>query len=340
MTAIGVIGLGAVSGAHLRGYGEVEGVEVVAACDVDPGALATAPATARRYADWQELVAAPEVEAVAILLPHVLHHPVAVAALDAGRHVSIEKPMALDRGECMDLLQRAERAGVTLTVAENTRFVAAYAEAVRLLPSLGRIRLVRTFVHGSAIANYRRPDAGWRVREGGVGAIVDAACHSFYLLRWMLGPVDSLQASTRSWVRENLFPDMEVEDGAIITGRLSGGGHFSCEVSLSAELPWGERLELHGEHGTLVVDQLAPHPVRLYRGGEDLAGEAIPAVLRDPAGWQPDSIAAAARDFALAVRDRREPAVRAEDAAYAVELIDCAYRSAGAGGVAVTPSPT
>lgn len=338
MTGIGVVGLGAVSVDHLRGFDEVAGVEVVAGCDTDPAALAAVPETARRYGDWQQLVVAPDVEAVVVLLPHRLHHPVAAAALDAGRHVCIEKPMALDGAECADLRERADRAGAMLTVAENTRFVAAYLEAARLLPELGRIRLVRTFIHGSAIANYRRKDAGWRIRQGGIGAIIDAACHSFYLLRWLVGPVVSLQASTRSWVRENLVPEIEVEDGAIITGRLAGGGHFSCEVSLSAELPWGERLELHGENGSVIVDQLAPHPGRIHRGVTDLHGEAISTVLRDPAGWQADSIAATARDFALAVRDGREPTVSAGDAAYAVELIDCAYRSAATGGTTVRPA--
>ena len=337
MTGLGVIGLGAVSTDHLRGYAGVEGVEVVAACDVDPTALAGAPAGAAPHEDWRSLLAMPEVDAVAVLLPHDLHHPVAAAALDAGKHVCIEKPMALTAAECTDLLERARHARRTLAVAENARFVTAYEEAARQLPSLGRIRLVRTFIHGSAVESYRRADAGWRIGPGGIGAVIDAAPHSFYLLRWLLGPVTSIQASTRHWVRENLLPEIQVEDGAIVTGSLAAGGHFSCEVSLAAELPWGERLELHGEHGSVVVDQLAPSPVLLYRGGGDHGGTHIDSVAHDLAGWQGSSIVAAARDFAISVRDGREPRVAATDAAYAVELVECAYRSAAAGGVAVSP---
>lgn len=338
MIGLGVVGLGAVSGDHLRGYSEVEGVEMHAVCDADPRALAAAPVEARRYADWRELLAAPGLDAVAILLPHDLHHPVAAAALDAGKHVCVEKPLALSGADCADLLSRARRNGRLLAVAENARFVTAYREAARQLPSLGRIRLARTFIHGSAVANYSRPDAGWRIRPGGIGAIIDAAPHSFYLLRWLLGPVSSLRASARDWVRESLVPALEVEDGAIVSGRLLCGAHFSCEISLSAELPWGERLELHGDDGSLIADQLAPDPVRIYRGGADLEGEAIAAVAHDLAGWQSASIAAAARDFAEAVRDGRPPAVSTEDAAYAVELTECAYRSDAAGGTAVSPA--
>ena len=338
MTGIGVVGLGAVSGEHLRGYAEVEGVDVVAVCDTKPGTLAKAPAEASRFADWRELLEAPGIDAVAILLPHRLHHPVAAAALDAGKHVCVEKPLALSSEECSELVGRAERAGVTLAVAENARFVAAYEEAARLVESLGRIRLARTFVHGSAVANYRREDAGWRIESGGIGAIIDAAVHSFYLLRWLLGSVDSVQATSRHWVRDNLLESIEVEDGALVSGALAGGGDFSCEVSLAAELPWGERLELHGEQGSLIVDQLAPAPVRIYRGGEDLLGEAVSSVPADPAGWQAASIRATARDFAEAVRDGRAPGVSTADAAYAVELVECAYRSAAAGGTAVRPA--
>ena len=335
--AIGVVGLGEVSGAHLAGLAEADGVRVAAACDVDPERLATAPAGAVRTEDWRELVAMRELDAVLVLLPHDLHHPVAAAALKAGRHVCLEKPMALNRGQCADLLTLAARAGRTLAVAENARFVEAYVEAARRLEELGRIRLARTFVHGSAVANYRRADAGWRIRRGGIGAVIDAAPHSFYLLRWLLGPVASVQASARTWVRDNLLPELEVEDGAIVSGRLAGGGYFSCEVSLAAELPWGERLELHGERGSLIVDQLLPAPARLYAGGADTDGLRL-AVEADVEGWQERSIRAAARDFAEAVRDGRPPAVDTGEAAYAVELVDCAYRSIAEGGREVEPA--
>jgi len=310
---VGVVGLGEVSAAHLAGLGEVEGVRVAAACDVDPERLAGAPQGAVRCEDWRELVAMRGLDAVLVLLPHDLHHPVAAAALEAGRHVCLEKPMALNRGQCADLLTRAARSGRTLTVAENARFVDAYLEAERELERLGRIRLVRTFIHGSAVANYRREDAGWRIRRGGVGAIIDAAPHSFYLLRWLLGSVETVQASSRTWVRDHLVPELEVEDGAIVNGRLAAGGYFSCEVSLAAEVPWGERLELYGEHGSLVLEARAE-------------------------GWQERSIRAAARDFGEALRDGRPPAVSAADAAYAVEMVDCAYRSIAEGGRAVEPA--
>jgi predicted dehydrogenase len=334
MIGLGVIGLGAVSEEHLAGYAEAVGVSVVAVCDTDPRRLESAPAGPERFDDWRALIASPQVDAVAVLLPHGLHHRVAGAALDAGKHVCVEKPLALSVEECSDLRVRAERGGATLVVAENARYVPAYQRAASELERFGRVRLVRTFVYGSAVANYRRPDAGWRIRPGGVGAVIDAAVHSFYLLSWLVGPVASLQASTRCWVRDNLVPGVEVEDGAVVTGALRSGGYFSCEVSLSAELPWGERLEIYGDHGSLIADSLSPSPLLLYRGVEDPAGEA----LGQPSsrGWE-RSIRAAARDFAAAIRDRRQTAVEVEHAAYAVELAECAYRSARAAGRAVHP---
>jgi predicted dehydrogenase len=334
MIRLGIVGLGEVSAAHLSGYAEVEGVRVVAACDIDPCALASAPAGVERFDDWRALVDSPRVDAVAVLLPHDLHHPVAAAVLDAGKHVCIEKPMALTAAQCADLIQRAGRTRSTLAVAENVRYVPAYQQAALELESLGQIRLARTFIYGSAVGNYRRTDAGWRIRAGGIGAVIDAAPHSFYLLRWLLGPVASLQASTRHWVRDNLVPDSEVEDGAVASGTLAGGGHFTCEVSLSAELPWGERLELYGERGSLVADSISPTPLRIYDGVADLSGSVAAAISSE--GWQ-HSIRAAARDFAESIRDRRAPSVAAADAAYAVELAECTYRSDQARGVPVHP---
>lgn len=334
MIRLGVVGLGEVSSEHLSGYDEVDGVRVVAVCDADPCALAVAPRGVERFDDWRALVESPRVDAVSVLLPHDLHHPVAAAVLDAGKHVCIEKPMALSAAQCADLIARAELTHSTLAVAENVRYVPAYQQAARELESLGPIRLARTFIYGSAVANYRRRDAGWRIRTGGIGAVIDAAPHSFYLLRWLLGPFASLQATTRHWVRDNLVPENQVEDGAVVNGALAGGGYFTCEVSLAAELPWGERLELYGDRGSLIADSLSPSPLRVYRGAADLAGDAHQAI--SSRGWQ-DSIRAAARDFAESIRDQRAPAVEIADAAYAVQLAECSYRSDKAGGVPVYP---
>jgi UDP-N-acetylglucosamine 3-dehydrogenase len=336
---VGVIGAGAVSGPHVAGVQRDGRARVTVVCDVDSRAAGRLAATvgARATEDWRDVVAADDVDAVLVLLPHLLHYPVAAAALEAGKHVSIEKPMAVSSDECRALLASAERSGVVLTVAENTRFVDAYVAAYEVVASgrLGATRLVRAFVYGSAIEEFKEPSGRWKIERGGVGAVIDAAPHFLYLLRWYFGEVAAVQAVLRHWVRDHVLPASVVEDGASVTGLLGNGGYFSTEYALGIEVPWGERLEIYGADGSLVVDQLADRPAVLYRGGADFDGAPLEAVPRDVEGWKTISIERAAADFIGAVLDERPPAVDPRDAAYAIELVEAAYRSAEQGGTAV-----
>ena len=335
-TGIGIIGMGGVSGAHVAGIAAAEGAELTAICDVVPACLERDDVAAgvSRYGDPRELLADDAVDAVLILLPHEDHFPVAADAIRAGKHVLLEKPMTVDADQAHELTRLAESSGLTLAVAHNSRFVRAYEEAAALVPGLGDIRLVRGLIHGSALANFARADAGWRIEPNGVDALVDAAPHMFYLLTWMLGGITGLRATERHWVRDNLLPEVRIADSCLVDGRLGGGGAFTIEVSLSAELPWGERLEIYGSEGSVIIDQLAADPVVTYSSGLD-RGVPVTAVEHDLFGWQEASIAACAKDFAEAVAARRPPTVDPADAVRAIELLDAARESIASGGIAV-----
>lgn len=334
----GAIGLGGISWAHLPAHANSDHSELVAVCDLDEP-LARAKAEefgATAYLDYHELLADSRVDAVDITLPHNLHHPVAAAALAAGKHVLVEKPMALTSAQCADLLARASEADLTLSVAENTRFVTAYLEAERLLASgaLGDIRLVRTLISGSEV--YRLRDASlWKGRldGSGGGAIIDAGPHSFYLLAWLFGRATSVRS-----FHDQLVEEAEVEDNGVVAGRLESGGLFRCEFTFTAEVPWDERLEIYGSKGGLIVDQLVDPPVRWFQGGGDVEGEALD-VPYNPRGWKLASIVAGVQDFAAALAAGRPPTVDPRDGAYAVLVAERAYASAEAGGVALELDP-
>jgi UDP-N-acetylglucosamine 3-dehydrogenase len=330
----GSIGLGGISWAHLPAHSGSEHSELVAVCDLDES-LVRAKAEefgATAYLDYYELLADPRVDAVDITLPHNLHHQVAAAALAAGKHVLVEKPMAMTSAECEDLLSRAAATGLTLSVAENTRFVTAYLEAERLIASgaLGDIRLVRTLISGSEV--YRLRDTSlWKGRldGSGGGAIIDAGPHSFYLLAWLFGKI----ASVRSF-HDQLVEEAEVEDNGVVAGRLESGALFRCEFTFTAEVPWDERLEIYGSKGGLIIDQLVDPPARWFQGGGDIEGEALD-VPYDPRAWKLASIVAGVQDFAAALAEGRAPTVDPRDGAYAVLIAERAYASAAAGGIAL-----
>ncbi len=330
---VGLVGLGSISRAHLAGYaGAADRATVVAVCDLD-GDRAAAVARefgARAYSRLGDLLADPDVEAVDLTLPHEVHYEAASAALASGRHVLVEKPLALTSDECRSLIEQARAASLTLGVAENTRFVAAYLAVERLLRSgaLGEPRLARTFIAGSEDRR-GRVAARWRAAAGGGGgAILDSGPHSFYLLRWLLGELATVRA-----FHHRLITDSEVDDHAVVAGSLRSGALYSTEYSFTAEIPWGERFELYGSEGSVIVDQLSQPPAIHFQGGEDRDGHPLTDVPYNPAGWKEDSIAAGVLDFADAVREGRAPAVGGEDGLHGVLVAERAYESAAAGGV-------
>jgi predicted dehydrogenase/type 1 glutamine amidotransferase len=330
---IGLVGLGGISRAHRAGYARIgDRARLVAVCDTD-GDLAArvgAEVGARVYTDFDDLLTDDAVTAVDVTLPHHLHFGAASRALQSGRHVLIEKPLAMTAHECRALIDLAETGERTVAVAENTRFVGAYLAVADLVRSgaLGDIRLARTLISGSEVARLRDTSL-WKGKQAGSGGgtIIDAGPHSFYLLRWLLGEFATVRAFSSKLVAES-----EVEDHAVVGGRMQSGALYTSEFTFTAEIPWGERLELYGSEGSIIVDQLQNPPVIHYHGKADAHGEPVAGVAHDPLGWKADSIAAGVADFVNAIAEGREPTVTASDGLHGVEIAEHAYASIRAGG--------
>jgi predicted dehydrogenase len=337
---IGLIGLGLINRAHLYGYREAgERAQVVAVCDArrDIAEERAAELGCASYTEYLELLRDPAVEAVDITLPHHLHYVVARAALEHSKHVLIEKPMAATSAECLELIHLARQKGLIFTVAENTRFVAAYIEAERLVSSgaLGQPRLIRTFIYGSEVERLR-DTTNWKGRRDGTlgGTIFDAGPHSFYLLKWLFGEIKQVQA-----VQSRLVPESEVEDHAVVSGQLTSGALFTTEYSFTAEIPWGERCEIYGSEGSLIIDQLCNPPALHYHGAHDYDGAPLAAVPYDPKLWKLASIAAGVRDFVDALIEGRSPGVDSMDGYYTLKVVEAAYASVARSGQPVAVSP-
>jgi UDP-N-acetylglucosamine 3-dehydrogenase len=334
---IGLIGLGTINRAHTRGYQESgERARIVAVCDINERAVAERSAALQctGYADYLALLQDPVVDAVDITLPHHLHYRVARAALEHGKHVLVEKPMAATATECRELIDLARRSGLTFTVAENTRFVGAYMEAEKLVRAgeLGAPRLIRTFIYGSEYERLTTTD-DWITRKADAvgGVIIDCGAHSFYLIKWLFGEVEAVQAWQAAYVRGS-----EVEDWALISGTLRNGALFSVEFTATAEIPWGERCEIYGSKGSLIIDQLRNPPAVHFRGARDYEGVPLSGVPYNPQGWKYQSIVDEVKDFVAAIAERRPPATDPMDGCYSVMVVERAYESVAASGALIT----
>ncbi|HET7685916.1 MAG TPA: Gfo/Idh/MocA family oxidoreductase [Candidatus Limnocylindria bacterium] len=176
----GVVGLGMMGRNHVRVWDEViDGVELAAVADPDAEAVrrATTGRAARGYADPATMFAEERLDMVSIVAPTSLHLPVALAALDAGVHVLVEKPIASDRGEAEAMIAAAERAGKLLSVGHIERFNPAIRELKRRLDAgeLGRIFQIKATRLGPFPA---------RIRD--VGVVIDLAPHDLDVMRYLV----------------------------------------------------------------------------------------------------------------------------------------------------------
>jgi predicted dehydrogenase len=204
---VGFIGVGGIAGLHYLGYRDNPRAELYAICDVDEQQLrrrAGEWGTEKAYTDYRQLLADPHVDAVEVLTPHHLHAPVGIAAMEAGKHVSMQKPMAVTGAECDALIEAARRTGRLFRVFENFMYYPPMRRAKELLDSgaIGEPLSIRIkIVQGSMGPGWQVPFRrwGWRfdpVQSGHGRVIFDYGYHFFNIARWFLGEVEK----TYAWI--------------------------------------------------------------------------------------------------------------------------------------------
>jgi predicted dehydrogenase len=228
---------------HLPALRRVPGVEVVALADVDAARVERVAgrfSIARRYTDYAELIESGEVDALAVCVPPRLHAEVALASIEAGKHVFVEKPLALALSEC-DLL--SERASVNRTlkvlVGFNLRWHRLVREARKAirLGELGDIKLVRTvFTSGVRLGG---DFADWRRRqETGGGALFELGVHHFDLIRFLLrDEVEEVSAASAKG-GETATAMMLMSCGAQVVSAFSEGTGENHAVEVYGERGW------------------------------------------------------------------------------------------------------
>jgi UDP-N-acetylglucosamine 3-dehydrogenase len=323
---VGMIGLGAISFAHEAGFAELgEACEIVAMCDVNQEDTASRAAMygAGAYSRYQDLLENPDVEMVDITVPHELHYEIALAALEKGKHVLVEKPITVKYAQGEELIAKARKAGLKFSVAENTRFVTAYQKAEQILKAgiLGEIWTVRTLIAGSEVFRLKDPNL-WHGKAPYGGVILDSAVHNFYLFKWLFGGVRDVQGFA-----SKIVPEGEMEDNGLILGHLANGADFQLNTSCTMEIPWTERVEIYGSRAGLIIDQLVDPVVRYYQGSGDIDGTIVADVPFDPFAWKFNSMIAEIKDFVTAVIEDRPPLIDPEDALYALKAAEAVYKS-------------
>ena len=217
---IGVISLGWMGRLHARSYRSVSerfpelGAEVRLVAAADPVEEAQRAAVEdlgfeRAYADYRELLADPQVEAVSICSPNYLHEEIALAAVEAGKPFWIEKPMGVSAEQARRVARAAADAGLVTAVGFNYRHAPAIEYMRHLVRSgeLGRITNVRVWF----IADYNSSPHGpltWRAsrEKAGAGVVPDLMSHGADLAQYVVGRIASVTAVTDTFITERPIP--------------------------------------------------------------------------------------------------------------------------------------
>jgi predicted dehydrogenase len=321
---IGLVGVGAAAQvSHIPVLKRMEDVELVALCDRDSEKAARVaqkfqiPVATNRLDD---LLADESIDAIDICTPNFLHAPMAGAALEAGKHVLCERPLARSAEEARLMVKAARKADRALMCSVQHRF----------RPDA---QLLKKFVQKGELGDVFYAKAGWlrlrtawdsdvwrqQKRESGGGVVLDLGFQMLDLSLWVLGApkVESVTASVHRQRKG------EVEDSATAFLRLETG------ATLSLELTWGLLMEkdfaylnLFGSGGAALLN-----PFRVHKGMHGTLVNVTPA-LDTQRNQYKQAVDAQIAHFAESLRKGQSPMGEAEEILPVMELMDAIYRSA------------
>jgi predicted dehydrogenase len=334
---VGIVGTGSIGQVHIDTYNGIDEYEIAAVCDIDEKALEAGVASsgAKGLSDYRKLVERKDVDVVAVCTPNDLHAPVAIAALEAGKHVFVEKPMAYNADQARDVIAARDRSGKFVQIGVCQRF-------------RGDAQVLKEYVTGGELGNIYFAKCGYLRRSGipgygswfttmersGGGPIVDLGVHALDLTMWLMDNFEPVSVSASAYSK--LGPQgigkgdwgtpveggpFDVEDLAAALIRFSNGATVFLEASWAAHLGMGSFYsQLVGEKAGLVLDP--PTIFSIERGQEIDKKLSAPTV---------DPMAAEHQHFHDCIVNGKEPMPSAEQGLAVQAVLDAVRASAKSG---------
>jgi predicted dehydrogenase len=334
----GIVGLGLIANFHVRAIAEAGGAKLAGVAD-------TIEARARQFAEangvpfWttqvEELVARPDIDVVCITTPSGLHLEPALAAIRAGKHVIVEKPLEITVERIDQMLRAADAAGVRVAAIFQSRFGSG-AKTVKAAIDSGRFG--RLVLASAYVKWYRKPEyyRGWKgtLSIDGGGALMNQGIHAVDLLQWFAG----LPAEVFGWTTRRVHTGIEAEDTVTAALRFPGGALGTIEATTAAYPGWSRRIEICGESGSVVLedDTIVRWEFRVPQPGDEAILNSAPDRRMGSGAAAPDQIShyghlLQIRDLIESVRSGRPLAVDGRAARNGVALIRAVYESAARG---------
>lgn len=333
-----VVGLG-IGRAHMDAAAQSVRAELVAVCDLAEKKLAAAKNKypyIRTYTDFDEMIKSPDIDIVSICLPSAMHADFAVRAMEAGKHVLIEKPIDITVASAIRIEQTRRKTGLVAGVVHQNRYNVPMAP---IKSAIERGRLGKIFLGSFAVKWYREQsyyDGSWHGTwdmDGG-GSLMNQAVHTVDLMQWLMGEPVSVSSVTGIYNH-----NIETEDLTVSTLKFEDGAVASFISTTCAYPGISTDIQLYGTRGTIEADadmlktwKLADSDdedeeeeemLEKYGGGNGKAEKNDSSVIT---GHR-----AVVEDMISAVLDGHDPRIMPVEAMKSVRIVEAIYESARTG---------
>jgi predicted dehydrogenase len=345
---VAIVGCGRISDLHQLGYRGRQDARIVALCDTNKAHAkkkAEEWGVDKVYSDYQQVLEDKEVDAVELLTPHHLHCPMTVQAAQAGKHISVQKPMALSATEADQMIAAAEKAGVILRVYETFVYYAPAVRAKELIEAgeIGEVQAVRMHVNsGSGDTSWKVPLSAWlwrfnRKQCGGGPLVFDHGYHLFSLGYYLGGPVEKVFA----WIEQTPVKEavgiVKIDAPAMIMFQFKAArryGQLDIEHTPGMRIysdyyADDDRIEVIGEKGILFINRYTTKtvdlpPLMLFKDGKTTP---VPV---DGVEWH-DSFIATTTDFIDQLKSGGQPRLDGPTGKAVLQFTLAALQSAATG---------
>lgn len=338
---IGIIGTGAIGSVHADSYAGIANAEVTALCDILPDRLAEKAKlynVTETYTDYNDLLTNPKIDAVSVCMPTSMHAPIAIAALKAGKHVMLEKPMALSAEEGRRILAARDSSGKLLQIGMVCRQRPSSGIVKEIIGNgrLGNIYQIRVkLIRRRGIPGL----GGWFTTKAisGGGGLIDIAVHFLDLVMWLSDKWNPTRVSAKTYskfgspIRDyhyvNMWAGPPKPDGIFdVDDYAAGLIRFGGETTLSFEVAWAcnaqdeSFVELLGDKGGIRLDTNAA-PVLRTEMDNRIADITLQYDKKD------QSFREELQKFCDAVQGKGEIPATGEQGVIVMRLLDAIYKS-------------
>jgi predicted dehydrogenase len=335
---VGIIGTGGIArNCHMPAWNKHPNCEIIAVCDANEQALNTAAeqfGVKYKFTDYKKMLTMEEIDVVDICTPNYLHAEPAILALNSGKHVMVEKPMAMNAAEGEAMCEAARKAGKKLMVALNCRW-GAEAQALKRFVDAGEIGEI---YYARVQALRRRGIPGWGVftqkdKQGG-GPLIDIGVHVLDLTLWLMGHPKPIAASGLCYTKFGTRPGLvglfgkwdhtnyTVEDFAVGLVRFDNGASLVIEASFAANIEKDVfNTALLGTEGGCEWN-----PIKIFKEEHQTLLDVTPVFLPKINTYEAEIF-----NFADSILNDTPTPVPGEEGLMVTKIIDAIYKSAEEG---------